>query len=132
MSDSNFGIYILAVAVGSAIGGVLRFLIRELTTYWIPIDFPLGTLLVNVIGCLLAGVLFAYWQQVSVSPVLKASIMIGLFGALTTFSSFSIETLMQIQQHHILKASLNIVLNVCICMIAVFFGAWIGGRIGQS
>jgi CrcB protein len=123
---------VLAVALGSAIGGVLRFLLRELTTYWLPIDFPLGTLMVNIVGCFFAGVLFTYWQQVSVSPVFKAAVMIGLLGALTTFSSFSIETLMQIQQHNLLKAGLNILLNVTICMIAVFFGAWIGGRIGQS
>ncbi len=132
MNDSNVGGYIIAVALGSALGGVLRFLVREYSAYWLPLDFPLGTFIVNVVGCALAGFLFVYWQQVTMSPVFKAAIMVGVLGALTTFSTFSIETLQLIQQQQLVKAAINIALNVTICMIAVFFGAWIGGRIVQS
>ncbi len=132
MNDSNVGVYIIAVALGSALGGVLRFLVREYSAYWLPLDFPLGTFIVNVVGCALAGFLFVYWQQVTMSPVFKAAIMVGVLGALTTFSTFSIETLQLIQQQQLVKAAINIALNVTICMIAVFFGAWIGGRIVQS
>ena len=67
-----------------------------------------------------------------VSPVAKAALMVGFLGALTTFSSFSVDTLLLIEQQKLLKALLNIALNMSLSLIAVFLGAWIGGRIGQA
>lgn len=132
MNDSNISVYILAVAAGSAVGGVIRYLVREYSVLWFTYDFPVGTLLVNVIGCAAAGFLFMYWQNIAISPVLKTAITVGILGALTTFSTFSIETFQLIQQQQLIKAAANVLLNVIICLIAVFFGAWIGGRIVQS
>ena len=129
---SGQSIILLAVALGSAAGGVLRYLVREWSLQWLPSSFPYGTLIVNVVGCLVAGYLLSYWQQTMVSPVVKASLMIGFLGALTTFSSFSVDTLLLIEQQKLLKAMLNIALNMSLSLIAVFLGAWIGGRIGQS
>lgn len=129
---SGQSIILLAVALGSAAGGVLRYLVREWSLQWLPSSFPYGTLIVNVVGCLVAGCLLSYWQQTMVSPVVKASLMIGFLGALTTFSSFSVDTLLLIEQQKLLKAMLNIALNMSLSLIAVFLGAWIGGRIGQS
>ncbi|WP_144394800.1 fluoride efflux transporter CrcB [Pleionea sediminis] len=124
-------IYIFAVASGSALGGVLRFLTREYLPVLVPIDFPIGTLVVNVLGCFVAGILLIYWQGVQVNPVLKAAIMIGFLGALTTFSSFSVDTLVLFQEQQFIKAVTNVALNMALSLIAVFLGAWIGGRITQ-
>ncbi|PWK53266.1 fluoride efflux transporter CrcB [Pleionea mediterranea] len=129
---SGQGIILLAVAIGSAAGGVLRYLVREWSVYWFSSSFPYGTLIVNVVGCLVAGCLLSYWQQTMVSPVAKAALMVGFLGALTTFSSFSVDTLLLIEQQKLLKALLNIALNMSLSLIAVFLGAWIGGRIGQA
>jgi len=123
---------LIAVAFGSAIGGVARFLIREYLPLWLNVDFPIGTLTVNVIGCLLAGVLMSYWQAVIVSPVFKAAILVGFLGALTTFSSFSVDTLALVQEQNYAKAGLNIFVNMTFSLIAVFFGAWIGGKLAPN
>lgn len=124
-------VYIVAIAIGSAAGGVLRFLAREYLPQIIPLNFPLATLTVNVVGCFIAGIFLIYWQGSQVSPVLKAALMIGFLGGLTTFSTFSLDTLMLFQEHQYVKAITNIALNMALSLFAVFLGAWIGGRITQ-
>ena len=122
-------VVILAVAVGSALGGVARLLTREYLPKLVPLDFPVGTLTVNVLGCMLAGFLFTYWQGQHINPTTKVAVLVGFLGALTTFSSFSLDTLVMVQDEQFAKAAVNIVLNLMLSLIAVFFGAWIGGRI---
>lgn len=122
---------IIAVALGSALGGVTRFLTREYLPKLFPVDFPIGTLTVNLVGCLVAGFLFTYWQDHQVSQTTKAAIFIGFLGALTTFSSFSLDTLVMVQEQEMAKAGFNIALNLLLSLFAVFFGAWIGGRISS-
>ncbi|MCO7222754.1 fluoride efflux transporter CrcB [Pleionea sp. CnH1-48] len=124
-------IYVFAVAIGGALGAVTRFLVREYLPLLVPVSFPLATLLVNVVGCFLAGLCLMYWQQAMVSTAMKLAIMIGFFGALTTFSSFSVDTLAMIENDQWLAALANVLLNVILSLIAVFAGAWLGVKIGQ-
>ncbi|MBO1270325.1 MULTISPECIES: fluoride efflux transporter CrcB [Shewanella] len=113
---------LLWVALGGATGAVLRNLISLFMIQLFGSAFPFGTLAVNVLGSFLMGVVFALGQLSHVSPEIKALIGVGFLGALTTFSTFSNETLLLIQGGEWLKAFLNVVLNLGICLLMVFLG----------
>ncbi|KAF3981817.1 MAG: fluoride efflux transporter CrcB [Methylococcales symbiont of Hymedesmia sp. n. MRB-2018] len=115
---------IIAVALGGAFGAVFRFLIATGIYQWLGRGFPYGTLTVNIIGSFLLGLMTEalLLQRVALSMEYRSAILIGLFGSLTTFSTFSLDTLYLIEQGQISKASLNIVLNVFVCILAVWIG----------
>ncbi|GIU07914.1 fluoride efflux transporter CrcB [Shewanella morhuae] len=113
---------ILLVALGGSIGAVFRYLISIFMIQVFGSSFPFGTLLVNVLGSFLMGVIYALGQMSHISPELKALIGIGLLGALTTFSTFSNETLLLLQEGDWLKATLNVVLNLSLCLFMVYLG----------
>ncbi|MDT3709626.1 MAG: fluoride efflux transporter CrcB [Pseudomonadaceae bacterium] len=85
---------VLAVTCGGVIGTLLRFAISSwVSTQW-PRQFYLATLAVNLIGCLLIGYLYAtFLLRPEISPELRGALIIGFLGALTTFSSFSLDAL---------------------------------------
>jgi CrcB protein len=84
---------VLAVAAGGAIGAVLRHFVNLLSLQWFGAGFPWSTLVVNIVGCFLMGVLVETSALMwSPGPALRAMIAVGLLGALTTFSSFSLDT----------------------------------------
>ncbi|MCI2964268.1 fluoride efflux transporter CrcB [Shewanella sp. N2AIL] len=112
----------LLVALGGSIGAVFRYLISIFMIQVFGSSFPFGTLLVNVLGSFLMGVIYALGQMSHISPELKALIGIGLLGALTTFSTFSNETLLLLQEGDWLKATLNVVLNLSLCLFMVYLG----------
>ena len=113
---------LLLVALGGSIGAVFRYLISIFMIQVFGSSFPFGTLLVNVLGSFLMGVIYALGQMSHISPELKALIGIGLLGALTTFSTFSNETLLLMQEGDWLKATLNVVLNLSLCLFMVYLG----------
>ena len=113
---------LLLVALGGSIGAVFRYLISIFMIQVFGSSFPFGTLLVNVLGSFLMGVIYALGQMSHISPELKALIGVGLLGALTTFSTFSNETLLLMQQGLWLKAILNVVLNLSLCLFMVYLG----------
>lgn len=113
---------LLLVALGGSIGAVFRYLISIFMIQVFGSSFPFGTLLVNVLGSFLMGVIYALGQMSHISPELKALIGIGLLGALTTFSTFSNETLLLMQEGDWLKAILNVVLNLSLCLFMVYLG----------
>lgn len=121
---------ILLVAVGGAIGSILRYLLQGYATRG---DFPWGTFLVNIIGSFLIAVLFFYWSEGQViTPQLRAFIFIGIFGGFTTMSSFSLETVNLYVQGQWLWALGNISLNGGLCVVGAFLGRtvglWLGGQ----
>ena len=110
------------VALGGAIGACLRFFLQEQSTKLLGNGFPFGTLAVNVLGSFALGCLYAWMQhQQDLSDNLRLFVGIGLLGALTTFSTFSYETLMLLQDGDFAKAGLNILVNVSLCI----FGVWL-------
>ena len=84
--------------------------------------FPFGTLMVNILGSFLMGVVYALGQVSEVSPEIKAFIGVGMLGALTTFSTFSNESLLLMQEGYLVKAILNVVVNVGVCIFVVYLG----------
>lgn len=119
----------LLIFIGAGIGGVLRYWIANLVYLFTGNDFPYGTLIVNVSGCLLMGILFVMVMERmdSIAPQLRALLLIGVLGGYTTFSSFSIETINLIENGDWLKASLYILSSVIICLAATGIGV-IGAR----
>ncbi|ENN96379.1 camphor resistance protein CrcB [Methanocaldococcus villosus KIN24-T80] len=110
---------ILLIGIGGFIGAVLRYLISGL----IPYDFlPLGTLIVNMIGSFIIGFLMFSSLFLDIPMEYKLLIGTGFCGALTTFSTFSYETFYMIDEGLFLKAFINIILNVSLCLIMVFLG----------
>ena len=120
--------HILAIAVGGALGSVLRFLASTWTDNRLGGDFPYGTLLVNVLGSLLMGLLYTLLvERSALDPIWRAGLIIGVLGGFTTFSAFSMETVNLIAGGEFPKALVNIALSVCLCLTATWIGI-IGAR----
>ena len=122
---SNLVIYLL-VALGGAFGASFRFYISQLLLNWLGKGFPFATLAVNISGSLIMGMLYGLIEQgvIEVS-VYRTLIGIGFLGAFTTFSTFSLDTLLLIQQGELFKALINISLNVAMCIMAAGFGIYL-------
>ena len=104
---------ILAVASGGAIGATLRLLINGSVNKHFTHTLPLGTLTVNIIGSLLIGMLFAYFHiNSTLSPHLKTFLITGILGALTTYSTFAIESFFLLEAGDYTQAFANMALNL--------------------
>ncbi len=112
---------ILAVGVGGFVGAILRFLISGWVQKLSPVLFPVGTLAVNVLGSFLIGVLALYFEEV-IAPHQKAMLVTGMLGALTTFSTFSLETVTMLQGGLWGRAVANVTLNATLCIAATIAG----------
>ncbi len=118
------------IALGGAVGAVLRYLASNGVYAMLGRGFPYGTLFVNVLGSLLIGVLsIVMLERMDLSPEWRAAMLVGVLGSFTTFSTFSLETLNLMQQGQIMTASLNMVLSVAVCMVAVWFGVVLGRQL---
>ena len=104
---------IIAVASGGALGATLRLFITDYMNKNITTTFPLGTLTVNLLGSFVIGILFAYFHiNTHLNPNLKFFLMTGMLGALTTYSTFAIESFLLLQNSDYLSAFLNMALNL--------------------
>jgi fluoride exporter len=116
------------VALGGAMGALARYGISS-ALHARFVTFPLGTLAVNTLGCLLIGMLMYFAiDRPAISPHLRLFLMVGFLGAMTTFSSFGYETLGLLRQGHSLLAFLNIAGNLVLSLAAVWAG-WAVTRI---
>ncbi|MBT8126630.1 MAG: fluoride efflux transporter CrcB [Gammaproteobacteria bacterium] len=121
---------LVLIAVGGAIGAVLRYGASTGVYSLLGRGFPYGTLFVNVAGSLLIGVLSVVMlERFDIAPEWRAAVLVGVLGSFTTFSTFSIETLMLLEQGDVVRAATNVVLSVLICLIAVWFGVSLGRQI---
>ncbi|MDX8390348.1 MAG: fluoride efflux transporter CrcB [Mariprofundaceae bacterium] len=120
---------LLAVAAGGAIGAVLRWLMAAFVQRWAGSAFPWGTLCVNVIGSLLLGFIFVYMiERSAANELLRLGLTVGLLGAFTTFSTFSLETIRLLQSGALAVAMMNIVAQLTLCLIA----AWLGVQLARQ
>ena len=117
---------LLAIAAGGAVGALLRYGLSGLVQRQFEGAFPWGTISVNVIGSLLMGFCWEMFDRAALSPSLRGFVIVGLLGAFTTFSTFSLETLMLARVHDARIAFLNVVISNVICISAAFAGYGLG------
>lgn len=111
------------VGLGSALGGVSRFLLFLLIQQKANTTFPLGTLLINVTGSVILGFVLQYATgSASVSPEVRAFLTTGFCGGYTTFSTFSFETARLIEDGDYQRATLYVVLSVVVALGGTFLG----------
>lgn len=121
---------ILAIAAGGAGGALMRYWCSQGVHALLGRGFPYGTLTVNVFGSLLMGLLFVLLiERQFISAEWRALLLIGVLGSFTTFSTFSIETLNLLEQGEALKAGLNILFSVSLCLIACWAGIILGRQL---
>ncbi len=119
----------IAIAAGGAIGALLRFWTSGWVYSLLGRGFPWGTLAVNVIGSLAMGLCYVWFMEKSaLGPEWRAFVMVGLLGAFTTFSTFSIETFNHIESGELATAITNMVASVVVCVLA----AWLGVLAGRQ
>lgn len=111
------------VAIGGAVGSVLRYLIQIQSINWFGTSFPYGTLLINIVGSLLIGFLsFALVERIIVSEEVRFAILVGVLGGFTTFSTFSLETLNLFLQGNFISGVGNVLISVTLCLFSCFIG----------
>lgn len=119
---------ILLVGAGGFIGSVLRYLVSG----WVQqlanrLDFPYGTLVVNVLGCFIIGLLAQFGDKYGAfSNESRAFLVIGVLGGFTTFSSFSNDTVNLVRQDYVVNAIANVGANVMLGLLAVWLGRTVG------
>jgi CrcB protein len=111
------------VAAGGAIGAVARYLVMSQVGHWLGSGFPYATLTVNLVGSFVLGVLVESMALLWQPPAgLRALLVVGMLGAFTTFSTFSMDVALLMEKHQQAEAWLYIVASVGLCVAAMFVG----------
>jgi len=112
------------VAIGGALGSVSRFGVsRWVFTITHHKDYPWGIFVVNVLGCLLIGIVAGILiHRMALGPIWRAGILIGFLGGFTTFSSFSLDTITLLQSGSVNAAVANVLLTLVCCILATAGG----------
>ncbi|MDQ6761664.1 MAG: fluoride efflux transporter CrcB [Bacteroidota bacterium] len=113
---------ILAVGIGSCIGGICRYLLSIFIQNKYLSSFPFGTLSVNIIGCLLIGIVFGVSEKSLLSIEWRMFLVTGFLGGFTTFSSFSNETIGLIRDGQYWPALTYVGASVVVGLLATFIG----------
>lgn len=121
--DGLSRVRLLLICLGGAVGTAARYAVGGLAARWLGPDFPYGTLVVNVLGSLLIGII----QQIGLGTLLipetlRLALTIGVMGGFTTYSSFSYETLRLLESGSWTQAVTNIVLTTALCLLACGLG----------
>ncbi len=125
----------LWIALGGALGSVARYALSGAVARMVGETFPWGTIIVNVTGCFVIGVLAVTTGpegRVLTPPDVRQFLLIGVCGGYTTFSSFSLQTLNLIRGGELAGAAGNIAVSVVACIVAVWIGAVAGQALNQA
>ncbi|MEP6636598.1 MAG: fluoride efflux transporter CrcB [Acidobacteriota bacterium] len=118
---------ILFIGLAGLLGTLGRYALSAYTTERLGDAFPLGTLLVNIIGCFLAGVLLAVFQERwSLSPAIQSVLMVGFLGGFTTFSAYGLQTFSLLRDGQVGLATINVVASNVLGLLTVWAGYSLG------
>jgi CrcB protein len=116
----------LFIAIAGMAGTLLRYWVSGWTYQLLGSRFAFGTLAVNVIGCLLFGVVWALSEErMAIDTLTRTVILVGFMGAFTTFSTFAFETMNYIRDSEYVLAFLNVAGNCLLGFWAIVSGVWI-------
>ncbi|MCK4609257.1 MAG: fluoride efflux transporter CrcB [Gammaproteobacteria bacterium] len=122
-------IQLIAIALGGALGSVLRYVTSLGIQNWLGGSFPWGILAVNVLGSFAMGLLtMVLLHRLDLNPVWSGAILVGLLGGFTTFSSFSIDAVNLFRGGAGLQSMLYIFASIILCLLA----AWLGVILGRG
>ncbi|MCU0358534.1 MAG: fluoride efflux transporter CrcB [Cyclobacteriaceae bacterium] len=117
---------LLFIGLGGFIGTISRYLLQQVISKMLPVIFPFGTLAVNIAGCLLIGILYAFSDRWNVlTPEWRLFLTTGFCGGFTTFSTFSYEAFNLIREDQYLYFSLYTGISVVACIGATFLGIFL-------
>ncbi len=117
----------LLVLAGGGVGAVARYWLSGVIPRWMGTDFPYGIFAINILGCFLIGLLMtALEDRFLVDPALRIFLTVGILGGFTTFSSFSYETMMLMQDAEYLKAIVYVGGSVGLGLGGTIAGAMLG------
>ncbi len=123
---------VLALAGGAFVGASLRYLLTLLFAAWFGVVFPWGTLVANMLGCLLLGVFLAYAQATpDMSPTVRLAFSTGFCGSLTTFSTFTYETVTLLENDNWQLALLNVAASLTAGLLVIAGGLWLGRALSE-
>ncbi len=120
---------VLWIALGGSLGAVGRYGIGEWATRRLSDQLPWGTLIVNVLGSVLLGLLLGLAAQGVVERPTRAALGTGFLGAFTTFSTFSNETVLLVQEGKVAGALANVTLNLVVGLLGAVLGLWLAQRL---
>lgn len=121
-----FNLYtIFLIGIGSFIGGVCRYLVSVAMQNRLFTILPYGTLVVNVLGCLLIGIVFAFFEKQPSNQEWKLFLATGVLGGFTTFSAFSNETIILLRNGQLGLAAMYIGASVLSGLAATYLGYWV-------
>ena len=111
----------IIVSIGAALGGAFRYWLSNFSYKIFPITFPYGTLIVNITGSFLLGIIMFYFDERELlNPSLRLFLTIGFCGGFTTFSTFSYETILLFRESQMLFGILNILANLLLCLAGIY------------
>ena len=118
---------VIAVAIGGAVGSVLRYLLSKYVQKLVGLEFPVGTLFVNLLGAFLIGIAFSYLvEKLALHPLARALLITGFLGGFTTFSTFSYESFSLLTEGEYLKFFLYIFITNGAGILGTFIGFNLG------
>lgn len=122
---------VLLVASGGAIGSVARYLVGVLMTRAFGVNYPYGTLTVNVVGGFLIGLFIGIMaRRLEGSMDLRLFVAVGIMGGFTTFSSFSLDVAVLWERGELSTALIYVLASVILSIAALFFGLWLARLTG--
>ena len=119
---------ILVIAFGGALGSVMRYGAGRLVQTSAHVGFPVGTLTVNVMGCLLVGALSRYFLNNELHKLVQPGLIVGFCGGFTTFSAFSLETVGLLAGGATLRALAYVAVSMVACLAATAAGFFFAAR----
>jgi len=122
--------HFLSIGIAGALGALAQYSLTGFTHRFTATEFPVGTLLVNVVGCLAFGILTPLLaERAHIPEHYRSGIVIGFLGSFTTFSTFGFDTVDFVQSGQWVRAALNVAASLLLGCGAVLVGMWIATRI---